>query len=103
MTFLSNWITIRLNYLDIQYLKSKYTDVTEMNQPTIKFSPNPVINMVTVYNTNAGDIVQIISIQGTELSRTISDGCNTMIDMTGYTPGIYFIKAGNYISKVIKR
>ena len=103
MTFLSDWITTRLNYLDIQYLKSKYTDIPEMNQPTIKLSPNPVINMVTVYNANAGDIVQIISIQGTELSRTISNGSNTMIDMTGYTPGIYFIKAGKSISKVIKK
>ena len=103
MTFLSNWITARLNYLDIQYLKSKYTDVAGIIQPAIQFSPNPVIDMVTVYNIKAGDIVQIISIQGTELFRTISDGSNTMINMTGYTPGIYFIKAGNSISKVIKR
>ena len=103
MSFLSNWITARLNYLDIQYLKSKYTDIPEIIQPAVILSPNPVINMVTVYNIKAGEIIQVFSIQGTVLSRTISDGSNTMIDMTGYTPGIYFIKAGNCISKVIKR
>ena len=103
MTFLSNWITDRLNYLDIQYLKSKYTDIPEIIQPAVILSPNPVINMVTVYNIKAGEIIQVFSIQGTALSRTISEGSNTMIDMTGYTPGIYFIKAGNCISKVIKR
>jgi len=103
MTFLSDWITARLNYLDIQYLKSKYTDFAGIIQPTIKLSPNPVINMVTVDNIKSGDIVQIISIQGTELFRTISNGNSTLIDMTGYTPGIYLIKAGDSISKVIKK
>jgi hypothetical protein len=103
MTFLSDWITARLNYLDIQYLKSKYTDLAGIVQPTIKLSPNPVINLLTVDNVKSGDIVQIISIQGTELFRTISNGNSTLIDMSGYTPGIYLIKAGDSISKVIKK
>lgn len=103
MTFLSNWITSRLNYLDLQYLKVKYTDVANVLQPTIKLSPNPVSGQLTVYDIKAGEIVQVISIQGIELFRTISDGNNTVINMSIYNPGIYLIKAGSNISKVLKK
>jgi len=103
MTFLSNWINSRLNYLDLQYLKGNYTDVADVLQPTIKLSPNPVSDQLTVYDIKAGDILSVISIQGTELFRTISDGNNTVINMSAYKPGIYFIKAGSSISKVMKK
>ena len=103
MTFLSNWITTRLNYLDLQYLKAKYTEVTDVYQPTIKFSPNPVSDQLNVYDIKAGEYIQVISIQGTELFRTISDGNNTVINMSSYSPGIYFIKTGSSISKVLKK
>jgi len=103
MTFLSNWITSRLNYLDLQYLKVKYTDVADIVQPSIRFSPNPVSDQLTMYDMKAGDIVQIYSIQGTELFRTICDGNSTVINMSIYTPGIYFIKSGSSISKILKK
>jgi len=103
MTFLSNWITSRLNYLDLQYLKVKYTDVADIVQPSIRFSPNPVSDQLTMYDMKAGDIVQIYSIQGTELFRTICDGNSTVINMSSYTPGIYFIKSGSSISKILKK
>ena len=103
MTFLSNWITARLLYLDNQYLKAPYTDLTDITSSHIIFTPNPVSDLLTVFDIQAGETVQIISLQGIVLMQTTSEGNNVVINMEGYTPGIYLIKAGKNISKVIKK
>jgi len=103
MTFLSNWITARLSYLDKQYLGAKYTGITDIDSGNIQFAPNPVTDQLTVYNINAGDKVQIISLQGTVLMQTISTGANVVLNMSDYSPGIYLIKVGDNVSKVIKK
>jgi len=103
MTFLSNWITARLTYMDKQYLGGKYTGISDIDAGAIQFAPNPVTDQLTVYNISAGDKVQIISLQGTVLMQTISTGDNAVLNMSGYAPGIYLIKVGDKISKVIKK
>lgn len=102
MTFLSNWITLRLKYLDVQYLGSPYTGVDDLAVNNIRFSPSPVKDLLTIYDANAGDLVQVISLQGTVLTQTISNGGNTVLDMSPYSPGVYLIKVGKNTTKVIK-
>jgi hypothetical protein len=102
MTFLSTWITARLKYLDLQYIGSPYTDVEELAVNHIRFSPSPVKDYLTVYDANAGDMVQIVSLQGTVLMQVISNGGNTVLDMSPYSPGVYLIKIGKNTTKVIK-
>jgi len=104
MTFLSTWITARLNYLDNQYLGGAYVPnaLEDATMRNIMFTPNPVQNYLTVSNLTAGDNVQIVSIQGTVLIQAHSDGNDIVLDMSRFAPGVYLIKVGNNISKVIK-
>jgi len=103
MTFLSTWITARLSYLDKQYLGGAYVGITDLALNNIKFGPNPVVNILTVSNISYGEKIQIISLQGKVLIQTISNGNNAVLEMSGCAPGIYLIKAGGFISKIIKQ
>lgn len=102
MTFLSTWITARLEYLDMQYLGALYSDINVPTSGTIEFAPNPVTDRLTVRQIEAGEQVQLISLQGVVLRQIISDGNNLSFDMSGYAPGIYIIKTANKTAKVIK-
>jgi len=103
MTFLSTWITARLKYLDTQYLGGSYTGITNLTSNSIKFGPNPVNNQLTIFNINAGEKIEIASLQGTILIQTISDGDNAVLNMSNFSPGIYLIRVGDNVSKVIKK
>ncbi|HEY6915950.1 MAG TPA: CotH kinase family protein, partial [Paludibacter sp.] len=102
MTFLSTWITARLKYLDLQYIGSPYTGVDELAANNIRFSPSPVKDLLTVYDVKAGDMIQIISLQGAVLQQVVSGGENTVVDMSWYNPGVYLIRVGGNTTKIIK-
>ena len=107
MTFLSTWITGRLNYLDNQYLGGPYTGLPSLANDingNIRFSPNPVQDILTVSNLVGKEVyIQIFSLQGQEITRLYSNGDETKIDMSHYTPGVYIVKIGNKSSKIIKK
>lgn len=104
MTFLSNWITARLNYLDIQYLGAPYVNSGVEGTRHIDFSfyPNPVHDVLTVSGINAGDIVQLISMQGILIYQHTATGNKETIDMSRLNPGVYLIKVNNQTTKVVR-
>lgn len=105
MSFVSSWITDRLNYMDNQYLGGPYVShvgIGEVTRNRIAFSPNPVKDMLTITNLNVGETVQILSVQGSLLLQAEAKGGNLVIDMSGFAQGVYLIKAGKDISKVVK-
>lgn len=104
MTFLSNWITARLAYLDKQYLGAPFTNTALENtlSAQIELAPNPVKDMLTIFNLEAGVNIQVITLQGNILQQTISHAGNNVIDMSAFKAGIYFIRINNAVSKVIK-
>lgn len=102
MNFLSTWITARLKYLDNQYLGALYSDINAPTSGTIDFAPNPVTDKLTVRHIQAGEPVQVISLQGVVLKHIVSDGNDISFDMSEYVPGMYVIKTANKTAKVIK-
>jgi spore coat protein CotH len=111
MQFLSTWIQDRLSYLDNQYLGGPYVPPpTPPNPPTsienhaaseIVFAPNPVRDVLTISHSTTGDIIRIVSLQGIEMTRIQSNGNDVLVDMTRYAPGIYLLKIGGNVSKII--
>ncbi|MBP8760731.1 MAG: T9SS type A sorting domain-containing protein, partial [Parabacteroides sp.] len=105
INYLSTWITDRLSYLDNQYLGGQYVGnaVIDVSASKIKFAPNPVRDVLTVFNLTAGEKVQVISLQGDILIQTQSNGGNVVVNMSGLASGVYLIKAGQEVSKLIKK
>ncbi|MDD2417395.1 MAG: T9SS type A sorting domain-containing protein, partial [Parabacteroides sp.] len=77
--------------------------VIDVSASKIKFAPNPVRDVLTVFNLTAGEKVQVISLQGDILIQTQSNGGNVVVNMSGLASGVYLIKAGQEVSKLIKK
>ncbi len=102
ISYLSSWITLRLTYLDKQYLGGPYVDIENTKESKIQVFPNPVRNNVNISNIHIGASIDILSLQGAILRHTIASNERMNVDLNGLTPGIYLIKAANTTVKVIK-
>lgn len=102
MQFLSGWITARLAFLDKQYLGAPYTGFKNLENIALSITPNPVRDRLVVNNVNVGEKIQIFSMQGNLLLDISSAGDKTIVNMQEFEAGIYLIKAGNAIAKIIK-
>lgn len=103
LSYLSSWITSRLKYLDIQYLGGPYVGLNKSANPSIAVYPNPVRNFVTVSNLLVGAKVQILNVQGAIIHQSIAEGEQITINMSEFASGIYLVRAGSAIVKVIKQ
>jgi hypothetical protein len=101
--FLSSWIQKRIAYLDNQYLGGPYTSIGSKIQPNRMLTPNPVRNFLAISNLNAGDRVEVISPQGSAITLMQATGAEVSIDMSRYAPGVYFVKIGGNVSKIMKK
>ena len=105
LDYISNWINVRFAFLDNQYLGGPYVkvDVADVTAPQISVSPNPVENMMTVSNIHSGDLVQVISIQGQVIAQMQSSGQSVEVDMSRFASGVYVVKVGGTVVKVVKK
>ena len=106
MTFLSNWITTRLRYLDNQYLGGPYTPPSSLPNRTdepIVFGPNPVQDLFTVSNLTGNPEIQITSLQGEVIIRMQTNGNEAAINMSPCAPGVYLLKIDHKVSKLLKK
>ena len=105
LTFISNWLQGRLAFLDKQYLGGPYTkvDTKEISTPQISVYPNPVQDVLTISQIQTGDLVQIFSAQGLLVSQARSTGEKLEIDLSRVVSGIYMVKVGGTVVKVLKK
>ena len=69
----------------------------ELNE--IKISPNPVIDFLQINSEKEIDKIEIFSTLGLKVLET---EWKEKIDVSGLSPGIYFVKIGNAMNKFIK-
>ena len=77
--------------------------VAEIGTENIVIKPNPVQDILTVSNLTGGGIIQIFSIQGKEIIRLQPSGNEVKVNMSQCAPGIYLLKIGDKVTKIIKK
>ena len=105
MAFISDWITDRLSYLDKQYLGGPYVPPVSIEknvEDRLTFGPNPVKDILTLSNLAGNDDIQILSLQGYVIVRMQSNSKETTIDISNCMPGIYLLKIGDRVLKIVK-
>lgn len=103
MTFLSNWITNRLLFLDMQYLGAPYvTGTNDSHFAKLSVYPTTVRDNFTISNIEIGQKVQVVSLQGIQMMQTVSTQPLMDINISNYAPGIYIVRAGAASTKIIK-
>jgi len=105
MTYLSTWIKARLSYLDNQILGAPYTPTSLANvaEDNIAFGPNPVQNTLTISNLTGNNEIEITSITGEVIFCIQSHDSEVTVNMSNYAPGVYILKIGNKVSKLVKK
>jgi len=59
---------------------------------SVKVFPNPSYGLVNISGIIPGTSLTITDLQGKVLMEKIADSDNTEFDLTGYQPGVYFVK-----------
>jgi hypothetical protein len=103
MQFLSQWIQSRLAYLDNQYLGGSYTFIGNKMNPHKRMILNQIRNSLILSNLNAGDRVEIMSLQGSVIYLMQATGAEVSIDMNRYAPGVYLVKIDGDVAKIVKK
>ena len=65
----------------------------------ITLSPNPVNGFLYIFGIN-NQKIEIFSVEGIKVFESIEPV--SKIDVSGFLPGVYFLKAGDKVSKFIK-
>ncbi len=97
---LNDWETAN----HIEYFWSFFINITEISKEEISIYPNPtngIINITLDVDINRDVYISILDATG-RLIRTIkTDSQVYTMDITGESAGIYFIKIGNAVEKII--
>lgn len=85
----------------VRILGDATTDIEEISENNnISVWPNPAGNLVTITQKKAQP-VEVYSVTGSLLMR-LESAQNISFDTTGLESGIYFLKAGNTVTKLMK-
>lgn len=100
LTYLSNWITARTDYLNKMY--GPFSNM-ERFESSVAFYPNPVSDILYVNNVTQGSLIQVFSETGICLHTIISDDTSLEINFSDYLPGRYYLKVENKGQMIIKK
>ncbi|MGB0864736.1 MAG: T9SS type A sorting domain-containing protein [Saprospiraceae bacterium] len=75
--------------------------IEQLSNPTIKVFPNPVSDFITIENTAAGEIVQIINLNGQVIFEFKTQSPITNQPITNLPTGTYFLKIGQETQTII--
>ena len=64
--------------------------------------PNPVKDLLTLKSPNALGTIKVYSIAGKLVFTEIVKESETIIDVSAFSPGMYFVRVGDSIKKIIK-
>jgi len=77
------------------------TSLSNVKNELVKIYPNPTSNFVTVTN-GLNKQLQITNLSGQILFTKTKANATEIIDLTSFAKGIYFVKVGNNVTKIIK-
>jgi hypothetical protein len=67
--------------------------------------PNPLLNeqlIISNEQLKIGDRIEVYSLTGTLLKTFVAAGAKSSIDLSALPAGVYVVKAGNAVAKVVK-
>ncbi len=98
----NNFITYKPNYPDnCDHIAGLYEKEIDLG---FDFSPNPATEIITIYfsnGLNTRTTCLLLYASGRETKAINLTGTETQIDISDLNPGIYFVKVGDRVEKVV--
>jgi hypothetical protein len=85
---------------DIKISKVTPTSVKEIENSTVKVYPNPNSGSFTVSSPVASNM-EILNVLGSVVYSSKVNVGNNNVNLAGLTPGTYFVKVNNLVSRVV--
>lgn len=82
------------------------TAISETNAETFSAYPNPATNRLYVTlpaASQAGSSVVLYDMSGRPVMRQAATGGKVVLNLTALAPGAYFLRAGSYVRKIVKK
>lgn len=104
MNYISDWLSQRLAFLDLQYLGEAYSGIADHKiGTTIQYGPNPVSDILMIKGLPGGSAISLYTFQGIMLEHTVSNGDDIQVNMTKYPAGIYIVRGESFFTKIVKK
>ncbi len=100
MDYVSEWISSRLQYLDIQYLGEPYAATNEFKY-VVDFVYSSQNQTIHIKGLNVGDYIALYSSDG-KLVYMHQTTTEMEINSTFLPQGIYLVKSGGFVRKFVK-
>ncbi len=100
MQYISNWIISRLLYLDEQYGVYSGVQLEEIKDLNILYLP--LTSDVLISNLDEGEMIQVFTESGQLILSQVATDYEVVINLSGYNSGVYVVKAGDKLGKIIK-
>ena len=98
-----NWITNRLNWMDNNMPGDCANDTDlSLNEITTELNiyPNPAKKVLYI-NSEEGSTIRLLDIQGKVLSETMALSKVTILNVSAWSPGTYFVHVKNRTHKIL--
>jgi len=79
------------------------TSVVDAQLPVITLYPNPAAEFIYASGINKGETISIVDLRGNTLIQQEATSYDTMINLSGLVPGVYFLKTDTSVQKFIVR
>jgi hypothetical protein len=86
------------SFMDLEYSSSSYSETIETNKQEFLVSPNPASDFITISGVS-GETIIYDSLGNKVWFKTINDSYR--IDLSSFKDGLYFIKNGHAVQKII--
>lgn len=90
------------NCVLVRYHVVSVLGTAAIDQPEIVISPNPAEDMITVSGLPEHTQLALYNLSGQLIRETVTNGI-TQMDLGSCTPGVYLLKSGGNVMKVVKR
>jgi hypothetical protein len=74
--------------------------IFEMAFEKLSVFPNPAKDVINIEGISKRTAIEIYALNGTKVSETISD--NGKVDITNLPSGLFIVKSGNKIARILK-
>lgn len=78
-------------------------EIVNQTPSAISINPNPTTGKAILSGIEAGDIVSIYTVSGVLVSKTEAAASDVELNLSNLAEGMYFVKVGSSIQKIIKK
>ncbi len=97
------WEYSKADFTSFTFAQGNPTAIEKVEKPKLTIYPNPTVDVIYVETLGLVDYIRVYDLNGRLVLTTPPQGDKTMVNMAGLAKGMYCVKIGTFLAKVIKK